>query len=333
MNAWGYDFWRYEPAPPLEVEAGIKLRSGRGRIGRTWWGRRWVETLESFDIGARLGRGRSYARKGQVAEMSIGAGEVTAAVQGTRREPYGISIALRAFTEKEWQAVMKRLRRAPQVIGALLNGEMPAQFEELFTAAGLSLFPGTSDDLETFCSCPDWSNPCKHIAAVYYILAEVFDDDPFLLLRLRGMDRTQFIAQLQSPARRTSGGDATAVGKEGANAQRMGTSASGEDGISAGVVSDAGTAGTMGAAAEAGEPLPEDVKMFWSSMERGPAAGSSSLQADIPEEHPETPVLISRLGTPPLWQSEYDFEAVMRLLYNHSADTATEYLLFGDREE
>lgn len=332
MNAWDYDFWRYEPAPPLEVEAGIKLRSGRGRIGRTWWGRRWVETLESFDIGARLGRGRSYARKGQVAELSIGAGEVTASVQGTRWEPYEISIALRAFTEKEWQAVMKRLRRAPQVIGALLNGEMPAQFEELFTAAGLSLFPTVSGDLDTFCSCPDWSNPCKHIAAVYYILAEVFDDDPFLLLRLRGLDRTQFIAQLQNSGRRKSR-RGTAGGATGHDTG--GGDVAGSDVLSgAPVVSESGMGRmTIDGTAETGEPLPEDVKGFWTETGESLSGTRPVLHVDIPDEHPETPVLISRLGTPPLWQSESDFEEVMRFLYSRTAETATEYLLFGDREE
>ena len=329
MSAWDYDFRRYEPAPPLEVEAGIKLRSERGRIGRSWWGRRWVETLESFDIGARLGRGRSYARQGQVAEMSIGAGEVTASVQGTRWEPYEISIALRAFTEKEWQAVMKRLRRAPQVIGALLNGEMPAQVEELFSAADVSLFPAVSGDLETFCSCPDWSNPCKHIAAVYYILAEVFDNDPFLLLRLRGMDRTQFIASLQSPARRRAG-TGSACGVSGRDANRSDTA--GSDVTSASPVGS-GIGMTAEAAVEMGEPMPEEVNGFWTEGGGLQSGTRPVLQMDIPDEHPDTPVLISRLGVPPLWQSESDFEEVMRLLYRRTAETATEYLLFGMGDE
>jgi len=73
---------------------------------------------------------------------------------------------------------------------------MPTDIEELFEEQGLSLFPRKHDDLETDCSCPDWSNPCKHIAAVYYLLGEAFDRDPFLMFKLRGMEREALLAQL-----------------------------------------------------------------------------------------------------------------------------------------
>lgn len=194
------EWWYYTPAVPLPVRGGIRARSQRGAFGMTWWGRRWVLTLESFDIGARLSRGKSYARGGQVADLVIGAGEVTASVQGTRRKPYAVSIQLRSFTPEEWQGIVRRLRRMPIEVAALLQGEMPEALDAIVQGLGLSLFPTTSRDLRTNCSCPDWSNPCKHIAAVYYLLAEAFDDDPFLLLRLRGMDRDQLLAQLQTAA-------------------------------------------------------------------------------------------------------------------------------------
>ena len=73
----------------------------------------------------------------------------------------------------------------------LLAGEMPQDIEQAFTDAGLSLFPAQSKDLDTECSCPDWSNPCKHIAAVYYLLGEEFDRNPFLIFKLRGMEREE----------------------------------------------------------------------------------------------------------------------------------------------
>ncbi len=84
----------------------------------------------------------------------------------------------------------------------LLSGEMPQNIEEAFTSAKLSLFPKSEDDLQTECSCPDWSNPCKHIAAVYYLLGEQFDADPFLLFRLRGKSKDEIMAMLR--ARRTT---------------------------------------------------------------------------------------------------------------------------------
>src|SRR5205809_401054 len=75
-------------------------------------------------------------------------------------------------------------------------GEMPQDIERAFTGAGLSLFPESGREIATACSCPDWSNPCKHVAAVYYLLGEAFDRDPFLIFRLRGMDRDEFTSVL-----------------------------------------------------------------------------------------------------------------------------------------
>lgn len=194
------EWWYYTPADPIPVSGGIRAKSQRGGFGSKWWGRRWVKTLESFNLGARLGRGKSYARGGQVANLVIGAGEITAAVQGTRKKPYTVRIRLRSFTAEEWQGIVRKLRRLPIEVAALLQGEMPEALDAIVQARGLSLFPETDRDLVTDCSCPDWSNPCKHIAAVYFLLAEAFDDDPFLLLRLRGMDREQLLAQLQTAA-------------------------------------------------------------------------------------------------------------------------------------
>jgi hypothetical protein len=79
---------------------------------------------------------------------------------------------------------------------SLLAGRMPDDVEEAFAAAGLSLFPKRRESLRTSCTCPDWSNPCKHIAAVYYLLGEEFDRDPFLIFRLRGLDRDELVALL-----------------------------------------------------------------------------------------------------------------------------------------
>jgi uncharacterized Zn finger protein len=89
----------------------------------------------------------------------------------------------------------------------LLAGEMPAEVEEVFQRVDVSLFPKRSGDLRTECSCPDWSNPCKHVAAVYYLLGEEFDRDPFLLFKLRGLDREELLARLGAiaPAEEAAG--------------------------------------------------------------------------------------------------------------------------------
>jgi uncharacterized Zn finger protein len=164
--------------------------------------------LESFRIASRLARGRTYARTGQVLSIDIGTGEVTASVQGSRTTPYNVSIRLPVLSEEEWDRVLEVLSRQAIFVAKLLAGEMPPNIERIFTQANQSLFPQKRGDLQTDCSCPDPSNPCKHIAAVYYLLGEEFDRDPFLLFRLRGLDREQLLARLGKSAPGTQRGPA-----------------------------------------------------------------------------------------------------------------------------
>ncbi|VUT25135.1 MAG: SWIM zinc finger protein [Candidatus Methanolliviera sp. GoM_asphalt] len=190
---WGY----YESAKPREVKDGIKARSRRGAIGETWWSKRWIGLLESFGIGERLGRGRSYARKGQVISIDAKKGIVTAKVQGTRAKPYDVSIQLNQISKDDWDKATDAMASKAIFAAKLFSGEMPLDIEDAFNEAGVSLFPTSIEDINTDCSCPDWSNPCKHIAAVYYLLAESFDDDPFLIFKLRGRTREEIIDVLR----------------------------------------------------------------------------------------------------------------------------------------
>jgi uncharacterized Zn finger protein len=190
---WGY----YKPAKPKEVKEGIKAKSKRGAIGETWWSKRWIAVLESFDMGARLTRGRSYARKGQVVSIEVQKGIVTAKVQGTRSKPYSVRIQLNPISEPDWEQVTEAMASKAIFAANLLSGEMPHDIEDAFSEAGLSLFPSTKKELATNCSCPDWANPCKHIAAVYYLLAERFDEDPFLIFKLRGRTKSEIIDALR----------------------------------------------------------------------------------------------------------------------------------------
>lgn len=193
MRPWYYDD---PPAPRREAKAGIKARSQRGDIGETWWSRRFVAVLESFDMGARLTRGRSYARSGQVMDLQVRAGLVTAKVQGSRPTPYKVTIRLPAFSEAEWILAQEAMASQAIFLAQLLAGDMPTEIEEAFRNASLSLFPKGTRELETDCSCPDWANPCKHIAATYYILAEHFDQDPWLIFQWRGRTRDQIQERL-----------------------------------------------------------------------------------------------------------------------------------------
>lgn len=200
---YGYDRW-YTPKPPKTVKGGIKTSSKRGAFASKWWGKRWIETLEGFNIGARLSRGRSYARKGQVAELDIEKGQVQAKVQGTRSRPYRVTIQFETFSSNQWQQIIDELVEQPIYTAQLLGGEMPIDIEEIFIKTGITLFPQKRYDMETDCNCPDWSNPCKHIAAVLYLMAETFDRDPFLLFKLRGMERDTFLQALKHSNAETS---------------------------------------------------------------------------------------------------------------------------------
>lgn len=194
--------WRnyenYPKSTPIRKEGGIKANDGRKLGGERWWAKRWVAVLDSFDLGARLTRGRSYARRGQVLAIEISPGVVAAKVQGSSAKPYQVTIALAPLSPQAWERVINDLTGRAIFLAKLLAGEMPAEIEELFQTAGTPLFPTASRDLTTNCSCPDWSNPCKHIAAAYYLLGEEFDRDPFLIFTLRGLPREELLARLHT---------------------------------------------------------------------------------------------------------------------------------------
>jgi uncharacterized Zn finger protein len=207
---WYRRDWYFPRSRPRQAKGGIKAQSQRGTFGQSWWAKRWITVLESFDIGARLGRGRSYARGGQVLSIEIDKGEVTAKVQGSRPKPNAITIGIKCLSQADWKKLAAELSRQALFAAKLLAGEMPQDIEQAFTGAGLSLFPMRLHDLTTECSCPDWSNPCKHIAAVYYLLGEEFDRDPFLIFKLRGLGRDELVAMLGDTGKKRDRGKAAA---------------------------------------------------------------------------------------------------------------------------
>jgi len=148
------------------------LPGNRTRFGRTWWGQTWVEALQRIDrYTNRLPRGRHYAATGRVLEIAIEEETVRAAVQGTRRRPYEVTIRLRPFTRAEVSRLKAAVAEDPALAAELALGKLPAEMLDLLAGHGLSLLPASWDDLRARCSCPDWANPCKHLAAVYYLLA------------------------------------------------------------------------------------------------------------------------------------------------------------------
>ncbi len=201
----GWDDWPPR-TKPRRVEGGIKAQTKRGAFGTRWWAKRWIAVLESFGLGTRLSRGRAYARGGQVVDIALEPGGVRAAVQGSRSKPYDVTIRMRELTASEWGAVGTAISANTRLSAMLLAGEMPEDIEAAFAAAGTPLFPKSQHELKTACSCPDISNPCKHIAAVFYLIGEEFDRDPFLLFVVRGLPRAAVTDLLTPPAGKAHNG-------------------------------------------------------------------------------------------------------------------------------
>lgn len=230
----GMDDWPHKSGrrrrPPRD---GIRLRSQRGQVGETWWSRRFLDPLEGegtaeagnpndpFDhflyrshqrrTDSRVTRGKSYARSGQVSSLRVSPGKVTALVQGSRRKPYVATVFLPALSPEQWEQVTEALAAKALYSASLLAGEMPREIEQLFSGAGATLFPASLDALQFGCSCPDDARPCKHAAAVLYVLAERFDEDPFLILEWRGQDKNTLLEKLR--LRRSAFAGTTAEGE------------------------------------------------------------------------------------------------------------------------
>jgi len=302
-DRFGYRGW-YEPEPPFKVGVGIEAKSRRGKIGEKWWSRRFVSLLESFGIGTRLSRGRSYARMGQVMDLDVSPGVVAARVQGSRVTPYRVRIEVDPFSKAEWSRALRAMAERAAFAASLLAGEMPQDIEEAFSAAGVSLFPSSRDDLRTSCSCPDWANPCKHIAATLYILAEAFDEDPFLVLKMRGRDRDQVIGALR------------ALRAQVARSR-----------VRAGV----GEGGPGGGGSQAGEAdlradaLPLDPGEFWRVGDR-----FSEVRVDRPQELASPDAFLRGLGPCPASIGGKNAADVLAPVYEMMARRAVELAVGGD---
>lgn len=190
-------FWMHERTEPIPVVGGVRARSQRGAFTQTWWATAWEEALLSWIDANRLGRGKTYARRGQVVELEIHPGQVLARVQGSRPTPYRLRIAIQPFSDAEWARAVDSLSQQASYSAMLLNGQMPREIEGLFDALGLTLFPSSESDVLMSCSCPDGDVACKHLAAVLLLVGERLDLDPFLLFVLRGRTREQVVQALR----------------------------------------------------------------------------------------------------------------------------------------
>src|SRR3990172_7267145 len=178
-------------------------------FGRTWWGNAWVEAMERIDYNTnRLPRGRRYANNGSVKAIDIKDGEVIAKVMGSRPRPYDIKICLKRFNDSQVKRIKGVIENNPAVASELNRGRLPESLLPVLKEEKVNIFPGDWGEITASCSCPDWANPCKHLAAVYYLLANEIDKDPFLIFNLKGVSsQTMTEAAGLTNNRQTDAGD------------------------------------------------------------------------------------------------------------------------------
>ncbi|WP_019502621.1 SWIM zinc finger family protein [Pseudanabaena sp. PCC 6802] len=188
------------------------------KFSRTWWGQKFITALESFTDSGRLQRGRSYAGPSRILKFDIDNGKVTATIRGNVNPYFGVykepkyhtQIELNPIASKDWSQIIQRMSSKASIVAKLLLNEVPDNIEESFREVGKQLLPYSRKDFQTECSCPDYSNPCKHIAGLCYRLSTELDRDPFLLFELRGLSKTELQAELaKSPLGRVLSAELT----------------------------------------------------------------------------------------------------------------------------
>ncbi len=266
------------------------------QFSRTWWGQRFIAALEQFTDPARLGRGRSYASGGRILDYTLVKGTVTARVRGSINPYFGVykepiyrtSITIKAISAADWTKAIRHIASRADLVTKLLMNEMPDTIEDAFSGLGLHLLPHSERDFVTDCTCPDWANPCKHIAGVYYLLASALDRDPFVMFELRGLSRDDLHAELvRSPLGQILSSPAAVVASHGNSGTSHGNSGTSH-----------GNSGTS-------------HKEFWTGAKRLPAPLAATAQASVPA------LLIKKQGDyPPFWHKDVSFISVMEELYD-----------------
>ena len=154
------------------------------QFGKTWWGEHWLRSLENVDYDNRLPRGASYARNGYVKEVKMKENMMNAKVAGSRPTPYKVNIIVPPFFEEQINQLIDAIIERPVLISKLLNRELDPEILTIAEAVGLKVFPKQWTDFKMQCSCPDWAVPCKHLAAVIYMVSREIDNNPFLVFEI-----------------------------------------------------------------------------------------------------------------------------------------------------
>ncbi|AWZ07682.1 MULTISPECIES: SWF or SNF family helicase [unclassified Streptomyces] len=204
---------RYDPSTPHEKTfPALPPPTGRG-FARTWWGHAWLRALEDSALdGQQVKQGRRYARSGAVGAVSVRPGGLTAVVRDPDGTAHRTDVLVQEFTEAEWDRLLGLAAAESGHIAALLDREVPPELAQDAAAAGVELLPGIGD-LDPRCDCDEWDH-CPHTAALCYQVARLLDEDPFVLLLLRGRAEADLVAELEG--RSTAKAEAEAEAGPGA---------------------------------------------------------------------------------------------------------------------
>lgn len=177
----------------MSIEKGYTVSVTSRKITNSWWANAWVEKIESYsDYSNRLPRAKTYLRGGKVKELFIEEGIVCAKVKGSKRRPYRVVISFKPISEDKKNEIKKLFSENIDSLDDLLSGNFPIDFKDKLMDGKYSLFPKMSE-INFTCSCPDWASLCKHIGAVLYGIGVIFDDEPSLFFKLRGLEVNDMI--------------------------------------------------------------------------------------------------------------------------------------------
>lgn len=265
------------------------------QFSRTWWGKKFIEAIEYLTDSGRLSRGRSYASGGKIKSFEIQGGKVTAKVRGSINPYFGVykeplyttTIEFQPISATKWSAVIALIASRASLISRLLLNEIPETIEDSFASLGVHLLPYDPVDFKSSCSCPDYSNPCKHIAGLHYRVAAELDRDPFLLFELRGLSRADLHAELvKSPLGMALSAELTAQQTLPAPAESYYTRPT------------------------ADAPPELSLRDFWHGAKRLPPLPE-------PSPSPVPAIIIKKQGDlPPFWEKDGSFIKVMEEFYD-----------------
>ncbi len=272
--------WHYPKRGPKKAAGGIRLEDTFG-VSKTFWGKRWIETLESFGWKTRIEKGLTYAKAGQVLSIRVDQGFATAEVHGSRLRPYKVEIGFPMFSSQQWKRVADALEKRAFHTAKLLSGEMPVEMEAVFLGARASLLPDSETDITSDCTCPGGERLCKHVAAAFYILGQEFDRNPFLIFDMRGFSREKLLAEVQArrkaPTRRKA--------------------------VPASAPVEAPSTTNLSKSLSEFFKAPVDRALGWKP---GP---------DFLERLPKPGARIKEMGVPPFWESDNSFDEVLTRIY------------------